>query len=93
MVEGVCVIRAVSWTRQSATKSRSESGEGPSQVNAGTCELSSEMAENLDFILRPLRIEGELHDPLGEECIKWEHGSRKFMQETILVIQVQSDGG
>lgn len=74
------------------TESRSESGEGPNQVNAGTCELSSEMAGNLDFILRPLRVESELHDPLGEECIKWGCGSRNFMQETILVIQVQSDG-
>lgn len=81
-------MRSGQWHGQE----RSESGEGPSQVHAGTCELSSEMAGNLDSILRPLKVEGESHDPLGEECIKWGPDSRKFMQETVLAIQVQSDG-
>lgn len=55
-------MRSGQWHGQE----RSESGEGPSQVHAGTCELSSEMAGNLDSILRPLRVEGESHDPLGD---------------------------
>lgn len=34
-----------------------------------------------------------LRDALGEDWMKWGSRSRKFMQEAVLVIQVQGDGG
>lgn len=65
---------------------------GRARVSAGICEMSSEMAQNFDFILSPLGAEGGLQDLVGE-WIKKGRGSRELVQEAVLVSQGQSDGG
>lgn len=60
---------------------------GRAQASAGIGEMSSEMAGDFNFILSPLRVEGGLHDPIGE-WIKKGSGSRELVQEAVLVTRV-----